>query len=52
MSELGTAKIFSMAEAVGIIATMFIVLYFFKKAMQSLSVYVVNILHLERMQHT
>ena len=38
MSELGIAEIFGMAEAVGIFATLFVVLYFSRKQMQSLSV--------------
>jgi hypothetical protein len=38
MSELGLAEYFSMAEALGIIATLFVILYFSRKQMQSLSV--------------
>jgi hypothetical protein len=38
MSELGLVEYFSMAEALGIIATMFIVLYFSRKQTQALSV--------------
>lgn len=38
MSELGLAEFFGMAEALGIIGTMFVVLYFSRKQMQSLSV--------------
>ncbi len=38
MSELGLVEYFSMAEALGIIATMLIVLYFSKKQTQALSV--------------
>jgi hypothetical protein len=38
MSELGLAEFFGMAEALGIIATMFVVLYFSRKQMQTLSV--------------
>jgi hypothetical protein len=38
MSELGLVEYFSMAEALGIIATMLIVLYFSRKQMQTLSV--------------
>src|ERR687884_2344693 len=38
MSELGLAEYFSMAEALGIIATLFVILYFSRKQMQSLSI--------------
>ena len=38
MTEIGLAEYFSMAEAIGIIATLFVILYFSKKQMQSLSV--------------
>ena len=38
MSEFGIAEYFSMAEALGIIATLFVILYFSRKQMQSLSV--------------
>src|ERR671919_1036949 len=38
MSELGIVEYFGMAEALGIIATLFVVLYFSRKQMQSLSV--------------
>jgi hypothetical protein len=38
MSELGIVKYFGMAEALGIIATLSVVLYFSRKQMQSLSV--------------
>jgi hypothetical protein len=38
MSELGLVEYFSMAEALGIIATVLIVLYFSKKQTQALSV--------------
>jgi hypothetical protein len=38
MSELGLAEYFGMAEALGIIATLFVILYFYMKQMQSLSV--------------
>jgi hypothetical protein len=38
MAELGIAEYFDMAEALGIIATLFVVLYFSRKQMQSLSV--------------
>ena len=38
MSELGLAEYFGMAEARGIIATLFVILYFSRKQMQSLSV--------------
>ncbi len=37
MSELGLVEYFSMAEALGIIATMLIVLYFSRKQTQALS---------------
>ena len=38
MSELGLVEYFSMAEALGIITTMLIVLYFSRKQTQALSV--------------
>jgi hypothetical protein len=38
MPELGLAEYFSMAEAIGIIATLFVILYFSRKQTQSLSV--------------
>src|ERR671931_1316169 len=38
MTEVGIAEYFSMAEALGIIATLFVILYFSRKQMQSLSV--------------
>jgi hypothetical protein len=38
MVEVGIAEYFGMAEALGIIGTMFVVLYFSRKQMQSLSV--------------
>src|ERR671921_1164517 len=38
MVEVGIAEYFSIGEALGIIGTMFIVLYFSRKQMQSLSV--------------
>ena len=38
MAELGIAEYFGMAEALGIIATLFVVLYLSRKQMQSLSV--------------
>jgi hypothetical protein len=38
MSELGLTEYFGMAEALGIIATLFVILYFSRKQMQSLSV--------------
>ena len=38
MAELGIAEYFGMAEALGIIATLFVVLYFSRKQMQSLSI--------------
>ena len=37
MVEVGIAEYFGMAEALGIIGTMFVVLYFSRKQMQSLS---------------
>src|SRR6476620_8487398 len=38
MSELGLVEYFSMAEALGIITTLFVILYFSRKQTQSLSV--------------
>jgi hypothetical protein len=38
MAEVGIAEYFSMAEALGIIATLFVILYFSRKQMQTLSV--------------
>jgi hypothetical protein len=38
MVEVGIAKYFSMAEALGIIATLFVITYFSRKQMQNLSV--------------
>jgi hypothetical protein len=38
MSEIGLAEYFGMGEAVGIIVTLFVILYFFRKQIQSLSV--------------
>jgi hypothetical protein len=38
MSEFGIAEYFSMAEALGIIATLFVITFFSRKQMQSLSV--------------
>ena len=37
MNELGLAEYFGMAEALGIVATLFVILYFSRKQMQSLS---------------
>jgi hypothetical protein len=37
MTELGLAEYFGMAEALGIVATLFVILYFSRKQMQSLS---------------
>ena len=37
MSELGLAEFFGMPEALGIIGTMFVVLYFSRKQMKTLS---------------
>ncbi|HET7391458.1 MAG TPA: hypothetical protein VFJ51_11585 [Nitrososphaeraceae archaeon] len=34
MTEIGIAEYFSMAEALGIIATLFVILYFSRKQMQ------------------
>jgi hypothetical protein len=38
MVEVGIAEYFSMAEALGIIATLFVITFFSRKQMQSLSV--------------
>ena len=38
MSEIGLVEYFGMREAIGIIATLFVILYFSKKQMQTLSV--------------
>lgn len=38
MTEIGLAEYFGMGEAIGIIATLFVILYFSRKQMQSLSV--------------
>lgn len=38
MVEIGLAEHFGMGEAIGIIATMFVVLYFSRKQMETLSV--------------
>jgi hypothetical protein len=38
MSEIGLAEYFGMGEAIGIIATVFVILYFSRKQMQILSV--------------
>lgn len=38
MAEVGIAEYFGMAEALGIIATLFVILYFSRKQMRSLSV--------------
>ncbi len=38
MAELGIAEYFGIGEALGIIGTLFVVLYFSRKQMQSLSV--------------
>ena len=37
MSEIGLAEYFSMAEAIGIIATLFVILYFSRRQTQALS---------------
>ncbi len=38
MTEIGLAEYFSMAEAIGIITTLFVILYFSRKQMQTLSI--------------
>ena len=38
MTEIGLAEYFSMAEAIGIITTLFVILYFSRKQMQALSI--------------
>jgi len=38
MSEIGLAEYFGIGEAIGIIATLFVILYFSRKQMQTLSV--------------
>ena len=38
MTEIGLAEYSSMAEAIGIISTLFVILYFSKKQMQALSI--------------
>ncbi len=38
MVEIGLAEYFGMAEAIGIIVTMFVLLYFSRKQMEALSV--------------
>ena len=38
MTEIGLAELFSMAEAIAIIATLFVILYFSRKQMQGLSI--------------
>ena len=38
MAELGLVEYFSIGEALGIIGTLFVVLYFSRKQMQSLSI--------------
>ncbi len=38
MSEIGIAEYFGIGEAIGIIATLFVILYFSRKQMQALSV--------------
>ena len=37
MTEVGLAEIFGMGEAIGIIATIFVILYFSRKQMETLS---------------
>ena len=37
MSEIGLVEYFGMAEAIGIIATLFVILYFSRNQMQTLS---------------
>jgi hypothetical protein len=38
MTEIGLAEYFSMGEAIGIVGTLFVVLYFSRKQTQSLSI--------------
>ena len=38
MSEIGLVEIFSMAEAIALIGTLFVILYFSRKQARSLSV--------------
>lgn len=38
MSEIGLVEIFGMAEAIALIGTLFVILYFSRKQMQSLSI--------------
>jgi hypothetical protein len=38
MSEIDLAEIFGMVEAIGIIGTLFVILYFSRKQTQSLSI--------------
>jgi hypothetical protein len=38
MSEIGLVEIFGMAEAISLIGTLFVILYFSRKQMQSLSI--------------
>lgn len=38
MTEIGLAEYFGMGEAIGIIATLFVILYFSRRQMQTLSV--------------
>lgn len=38
MTEIGLAEYFGIGEAIGIIATLFVILYFSRKQMQTLSV--------------
>ena len=40
MAEVGIAEYFGMAEALGIIATLFVILYFSRKQMQPISRYI------------
>ena len=37
MTEIGIAEYFGIGEAIGIIATLFVILYFSRKQMQALS---------------
>jgi hypothetical protein len=45
MAEVGITEYFSMAEALGIIATLFVILYFSRKQTQTLSVDIETKIH-------
>ena len=45
MSEIGLVEYFGMGEAIGIIATLFVILYFSRKQMQTLSVDIETKIH-------